>query len=132
MGPPKKPIDWDKVDLYMKAGCTQRKIAESQLITPDTLRDRLQEKYGVDYLTYSTSLCSTGELLIEAVQFQKAIAGNIQMLLWLGKTRCGQREPDMVAARPANDSEIDKDHLIMELQHKLTVLEANGHKPQAE
>lgn len=89
-----KPIDWEKFELYVKAGASQKRIAESFGIEPDTLRSRVKEKYGVDYTTYATSLKTTGELLIEAVQFQQALAGNTKMLIWLGKVRLGQKEPD--------------------------------------
>lgn len=132
MAPAFKPIDWEKFELYLKAGSTQKKIAESFGLEPDTLRSRVKKKYKVDYTTLAASLCSTGELLIEATQFQKALSGNIQMLMWLGKIRCGQREPDLVSAIPVNQNEIDRDHHIMELEHKLAELQSNGYKPQTE
>ena len=128
MSPKPKELDWDKINLYLKAGSSQKKIAESLMIHPDTLRDRIKEKYGVEYSTYSSSLHSAGELLIEAKQLQKALEGNITMLVWLGKVKLGQREPDLISAIPPLQQDIDKDHLIMELKHKLAILEENGNE----
>ena len=136
MAPQLKPIDWAKFELYLKAGATQTKIAKSFGIDPETLSYRVKDHYGMSYTDYSTSLHSTGELLIEATQFQKALAGNIQMLLWLGKIRCGQREPEMVSSIPPQQEYIDKDHVIMQLQHQITTLtekfEQNADKSQTE
>ena len=127
-----KEIDWDKVNLYLKAGASQKKIAESLGIDRDTLRDRVKEKYGEDYSAYSASLHSMGELLIEVTQFQKALSGNIQMLLWLGKIRLGQKEPDLINTKAPSQEDINKDHIIMELQHKLAVLEENANQSKTE
>lgn len=127
-----KELDWDKINLYLKAGATQTRIAESLGINRDTLRDRVKEKYGVEYSAYSASMRSTGELLIEATQLQKALAGNITMLLWLGKVKLGQKEPDSISTIAVNQAEIDKDHEIMRLKNENLQLreKANADKPQ--
>ncbi len=58
----------------------------------------------------------------------KALSGNTQLLIWLGKVKLGQREPDMLSATPSNQDDIDKDQIIMQLQHKITELENFGDK----
>jgi hypothetical protein len=125
-----KEIDWAKVELYLKAGSNQRKIAIAMGIEEDTLRKRAKEKYGKDWSAIAAEFCCTGELLIEATQLQKALSGNIQMLMWLGKIRCGQREPDLVSAVSPVQDEIEKDHLIMQLMHENEKLKSNGSKSQ--
>jgi hypothetical protein len=128
--------DWEKIELYMKAGATQIRIAEAFGMERDTLRKKIQQRYDEDYAVVVNRFRTTGELLIEATQFQKALAGNIQLLIWLGKIRCGQREPDNVATLPPAQNEIDKDHVIMELQHKIETLNEllakYGHEREAE
>ena len=128
----RKDINWEIVDLYLKSGATQKKIAENLQIHPNTLSDRIKEKYGVSYSTYSTSLCSEGELLLEAAQFQKALKssspGNTQMLIWLGKVRLGQREPDMLTNKAPMQENIDKDHEIMKLKHELSIFKQSIEK----
>lgn len=119
MGLHKKEINWDVVELYVKSGCTQTRIAASFFIDCDTLRRRVMEKYGVDYATFSASLRSEGEMLIEAQQFQKAMKGYWPALQWLGKVRLGQREPELLNQMAANQGQIDQSHRIMQLEHAL-------------
>ena len=123
MAPKPKQIDWDKLDLYLKAGCTQDNICKSFMIDHKTLNSRIKEKHGIDYSEYSHSLRSMGQMLIEATQLKKALEGNVTMLVWLGKIRCNQKEPDNIVLVPPQQNDIDKDHLIMQLQHKLAQIE---------
>lgn len=99
MGTPgrtEKPIDWDKLDRYIRSGATQKKIAAHLLLEPDTLRKRVKDKYGVEYSVYSAALQSEGELMLECAQFEKALnkkhPGDVTMLIHLGKTRLGQKD----------------------------------------
>ncbi len=128
--------DWERVELYMKSGATQKKIAESFGIEPDTLRKKFVERYQEDYQQVQLRFNSMGQLLIEATQMQQALSGNIKMLIWLGKVRCGQRETDIASTIPVMQPDIDKDHLIMQLEHKIAtlteVLENNGNKSETE
>lgn len=128
----KKEINWDIVELYIKSGCSQIKIAESFFIDRDTLRDRVKEKYGMEYSAFSAALRSEGEMLIEAQQFQKAMKGYWPALLWLGKVRLGQREPEMLNQVAANQNQIDQNHIIMQLQHRVAELEGNADKSETE
>lgn len=128
----KKEINWEMVELYLKSGCSQTKIAESLFIDRDTLRNRVQEKYGMEYSAFSASLRSEGDMLIEAHQFQKAMKGYWPALQWLGKVRLGQKEPEMLNQLAANQSQLDQSHLIMQLQHKITELENNANKSETE
>lgn len=128
--------DWEKVELYLKAGAKPWKIAKSFNLTNTEFKEKLQEKYGKDWETVIEGFNHVGEMLIEATQFQKALAGNITLLIWLGKVRCGQREPDIVSTTPPAQNEIDKDHLIMQLQHQIQTLtdklDKYGHKSETE
>ena len=126
-----KEINWPMVELYMKAGSKQTKIAEALKINRDTLRERVKKKYGVDYSALSAAFCSEGEILIEAQQFQKAMKGYWPALLWLGKVRLGQREPELMNQMANNQPQLDQSHRIMELEHKIAELEANADKPKA-
>jgi hypothetical protein len=128
----KKEINWDLVELYIKSGSTQLKIAQSLFIHPNTLADRVKEKYGMDYSTFSSALCREGELLIEAKQHEKAMKGFWPALQWLGKIRCGQKEPEVVQNLAANQTQIDKDHIIMQLQNEIEELKANADKSKTE
>lgn len=125
MGTHKKEINWDVVELYVKSGCTQTRIAAAFFIDGDTLRARVKERYGVDYSVFSAALRGEGEALIEAQQFQKAMKGYWPALQWLGKTRLGQREPELLNQMAANQTQIDQTHTIMQLQHRIAELEGD-------
>ncbi len=127
----KKPINWDLVELYVKSGCTQARIASCFLMTDETLRDRVKEKYGLEWSEFSLSLRSEGEALIEAKQHEKAMKGYWPALQWLGKVRLGQKEPDQVVNVAANQPQLDQSHRIMELEHEVEELR-NANKPQTE
>ncbi len=127
----KKEINWDMVEMYVKSDCSQTEIADSLFIDRDTLRDRVKEKYGMDYSAFSASLRSEGVMLIKAKQFKKAMDGYWPALQWLGKVRVGQREPETLQLLAANQSNIDQTHRIMELEHELAERKANADKPEA-
>lgn len=124
----KKQINWEMVELYVKSGCSQIQIAESLFIDRDTLRDRVKEKYGMDYSAFSAGLRSEGVVLILAQQFQKAMKGYWPALVWLGKINCGQKEPEPTMTLAANQTQLDQSHKIMELEHKIAQLESNADK----
>lgn len=132
MAPHKKEINWNLVELYVKSGCSQVKIAKSLFIDEDTLRARVKEKYGMDYSAFSAALVSEGHMIIEAQQFQKAAKGYWPALLWLGKVKLGQKEPELAQTLAANQPHLDQTHLIMQLQHEIAELKANANKPETE
>lgn len=120
-----RPIDWDRVELFAKSGANQEKIAKGMGIDRDTLRKRVKLHYGIDYTEWSAQYRTQGELLIEAKQFQKAMEGNIKMLIFLGKVRCGQNEhgSDMTSKSPIQDH-IDASHENMILRNRIRELES--------
>jgi hypothetical protein len=122
----KKEINWDVVELYVKSGCKQINICNYLMIDEVTLRDRVREKYGMEWSAFSAKLRSEGELLIEAQQFQKAMKGYWPAMQWLGKVRLGQREPEMLNQLAANQPALDQSHRIMELEHELAELKAKN------
>lgn len=131
-GRPKKEINWDLVELYIKSGATQQQICRHLRVCPETLVDKVKEKYGVKFSEFSEGLRSEGQILIVAQQFQKAMKGYWPALLWLGKVLAGQKEPDNIQLLAANQGAIDQSHRIMELEHKLAQLTGeNGIRRQS-
>ena len=129
----KKEINWDMIELYVKAGCKQIDICNAFFIDETTLRERVKEKYDMNWTAFSASLISEGHMLLEAKQFEKAMKGYWPALQWLGKIKLGQREPELISLLAANQTHLDQTHLIMQLEHKIAVLEAaHADKSQAE
>jgi hypothetical protein len=118
----KKDINWEMIELYMKAGCSQINIAKSLYIDRDTLRDRVKDRYGKDYSAVSAAFCSEGEMLIEAQQLQKAMKGYWPALLWLGKIRCGQKEPENMQMIPPHEDSLALRHENMILKSQIEKL----------
>lgn len=123
-------IEWEKLELYIKVGSTQKKICQAFGITENTLRSRAEEHYGVEYSQFCASLKGTGILLIEAKQFEQAMKGNIKMLIHLGRIRCEQ-DAGVVYAQPPNEQLLELTHEVMHLKHentklKLEVMEAQN------
>lgn len=119
-GRPRKEINWDLVELYLKAGSNQQKICKTLGICTETMAKYTRERYGCDFSELSDRLRSEGDILIEAQQYQKAMKGYWPALLWLGKVRLGQTEPESALLEAANQNDIDQTHRIMELQHELS------------
>src|SRR6185295_11400762 len=98
------------IELYMKAGCNQTNIAKSLHINRDTLHDRVKQRYGKEYSEVSAAFACEGEMLIEAQQMQKAMKGYWPALLWLGKIRCGQKEPENMQMIPPHEDSLALRH----------------------
>lgn len=99
---PEKPIDWDKVDQLLLAGCLGTEIAPHFNMHPTTFYDRVQIKYGMTFTLYSCQKHQEGDSLLRAAQYKNAMKGNTTMQIWLGKNRLKQKEGDDKGA-PPND-----------------------------
>ena len=92
MGRKRQPIKWDVVDKFLMAGSNGVQIASVCGISDDTLYRRTMEEKGVPFATYSTIQRQKGNSMILGKQYQKAMEGNVSMLIWLGKQRLGQTD----------------------------------------
>lgn len=93
-GRPQKPIDWDMVDQLLMAGCSGTEVAANFNIHRDTLYDRVVKEFGISFTEYSAKYEEKGKSLIKLKQFEKALEKDNTLLIWLGKQRLSQREPD--------------------------------------
>jgi hypothetical protein len=91
-GRPVTPINWNRVDKLLQAGCKGTEIADAIGISNDTLYDRCLKEKGLSYTDYSVKMRSKGENLIREAQFDKALEGDNTMLIWLGKNRLSQSD----------------------------------------
>lgn len=102
MARPPKEIDWKVVEQKMQAGNTAKKIAQDLYIDTDTLYDRFKKEYGKSFSVISADFYTAGNQNIEYMQYMKAMSGDSKMLLWLGKVRLGQKEPDTTSQQYTN------------------------------
>lgn len=130
---PKKEINWDVVEKLMECQCSANEIAGKFRINHDTFYRRFKEEYGQSYQDYQSIIHSAGLADLRAMIHAKALnnkaPGNSNMLIFLAKTVLGMKESEIEIHKSPNQTDIDKDHLIMRLQNKIAQLEENGHKP---
>ncbi len=102
---PPKPIDWNKVDELLLAGCTGTEIASHFDMHPDTFYRRVEEEKSIGYTAYSQQKKQQGESILRAHQYAKALGitkdGDNTLLIWLGKQRLNQCETPQEASADA-------------------------------
>jgi hypothetical protein len=96
-GRPPAEIDWKKVDQYLQAQCNGTNIAGIFGIHPQTLYDKVVERYKDQYhisnfTEYQKIKRAEGLELLRAKQFDMMMAGNTTMAIWLGKQLLGQKD----------------------------------------
>lgn len=118
--PGRKPkvIDWEMVDKLLVMGCNAREIAGNFDLTDERFCERFYEHHKVFITEYSAKKRSMGHSILRAKQFQRAIKGNTQLLIFLGKNVLGQSENPRNEEVPL-DSVLDSENENMELKAKL-------------
>ena len=106
-GRPEKPIDWELVDKFIESGCNATQIAAHFKMHLQTFLDRVMQKYYMTFTELAAQVAPAGEAHLLLKQHQKALKDNVQMLIWLGKIRLGQREPEPEKKAPPNDALLD-------------------------
>lgn len=96
MGRPQVPIDWERVDELLEAGCIGTEVAAVFGLHYETFYDRVYQHYKIGFTEYASAKRAKGESAIREAQFNKALGktkkGDNAMLIWLGKQRLNQRE----------------------------------------
>lgn len=123
-------IDWKKVAEWLESGNNGVEIAARLGIHPDTLYRRTLEKFEIGFADYSAQKRASGDASLKSKQYEKALTGDTSMLIWLGKTRLGQRDIDQMQ-RPQTINIIASNDLIagINLSAK-TVSDTSNQSPQ--
>lgn len=91
-GRPRIEIEWAQVDQMCQMQCTALEIAGVLGCSVDTLNLRLHEEKGMGFKDYFYIKGSAGKVSLRRKQFQTALAGNVTMLIWLGKQVLDQKD----------------------------------------
>lgn len=139
MARPRKEIDWAVVERKMEAGCTQVEICSHFGINPTNFQDKFKEEYGEHFTAFATIIHSRGKGNVREAQYEKALEGNTNMLILLGKLWLGQvdiePEPKKTDDFNYENELMKKDHIIAERE---ALLKQNNiefdvqNKPEAE
>lgn len=84
-GRPKAHIDWEVVTKLAALFCTAEEIAEFIGVHCDTLEIRCKKEHDMLLSEYLKQKRMIGKVSLRRAQFERAKAGNITMLIWLGK-----------------------------------------------
>lgn len=130
-GRPLIPIDWKKVDQLLMAGCLGTEIAAFFAMVPNTFYERVENEYGMKFTQFRQEKLAKGDALLRAKQYEKALAGDNTNLIWLGKQRLGQREPEPLQQVSKNDAAIDLSlKIIKDPENQVKAEEVNGAKQE--
>lgn len=108
MSRPEKPIDWKLVDQLLMADCKGTEIAPHFDMHVNTFYDKVAEHYKMSFTEYSCLKRRQGDALLRAKQYEKALAKDNTMMIWLGKNRLGQKENNIIDQAPQNLVELSK------------------------
>jgi len=120
MARPEKEINWEIVEKRMEAGCSGVEIAATLRIQSDTFYIRFNKKYGKGFQDYHGDFYSAGDANIKFTQYMKALAGNNNMLMLLGRERLNQGKEEEIKKSPLED--------LIELRHDNMILKAELEK----
>lgn len=128
MARPKKPINWDVVEKRMEAGCSAKEIAASIPVEINTFYDRFKEEFGCGFGDFADTFCSAGDGNLRYTQYMKALSGNLNMLMFLGKERLGQGKDEVMKSPYEETLELRHENMI--LRNRLANLDKDADKSQ--
>lgn len=91
-GRPEKSIDWDKVDELIIQQNKADEIASHFDMAVSTFYRHVHEKFDMNFENYARTKYSKGKSNLRSKQYEKAIEGNVQLLLKLGEIYLDQKE----------------------------------------
>jgi hypothetical protein len=97
MARPRKELEnmefngWDQLDsLIMWASAEY--CAEKLGLSADSLSTRIKERHAMGFSEYKNKRKETLRINLLKKQYDVAMAGNVSMLIWLGKNELGQKD----------------------------------------
>lgn len=102
-----KPLNWERIEERMNAGCTATEIAGIEGVSLSTFLERFQKVKGTHFSHAIQDKKESRNGSIRWKQFQQAMNGNTQLLLRLGEVYLGQGKETNL---PPND-QILENHL---------------------
>lgn len=140
MARPLKPINWELVEKRMEAGSNAKEIAGTLQIDINTFYDRFKLEYGKSFADFADRYYDCGNANLRLTQYVKALAGNTNMMILLGRERLKQGREE-IKVSPYQGS-IDTEHENMVLKAEIEFLKEelkelrkglpNADQPQAE
>lgn len=89
---PTNEAEFQILENLLKIQCSLEECAAYWSVDVKTIQNRIEEWYGMKFSQLAELKRNAGRISIRRVQYQKALKGNIPMLIWLGKQYLGQRD----------------------------------------
>jgi hypothetical protein len=100
---------WDQLDALI-IWSNGEYCAEQLNINYDTLNARIKERTGLSFSEYKEQKKEKLRINLRKKQYDVAMAGNVSMLIWLGKNELGQTDKNEVEQTNHNiEIKIDDD-----------------------
>jgi len=93
-GRPKAEINLDQVKTLSGLNCTEPEIAAVLGVSYSTWKRHIKQNPEIAEMVAQGRL--SGNASLRRTQWQKAMDGNVAMLIWLGKNRLGQADKQEV------------------------------------
>lgn len=113
MGRPEIEILKDDFEKLCAMQCTLVEIAGFFNCSEDTIENWCKKTYkGQTFSEVYKKKSAKGKISIRRQQFRTAEAGNVSMLIWLGKQYLGQKEPkqELALSSDSDDSTIEMEN----------------------
>lgn len=86
-------ISQERVQQLFEAGCPVPEAAGFFHMTADQFIKHCHDEYNIDVAIFSQIMYHRGRALIREKQYKKSLSkGDNPLLIWLGKSRLGQRD----------------------------------------
>jgi len=92
-------MDWKRIDSMLENFCNGTEVAAAMGVHPDTLYNRVKEKFGIDFSAYRAQKRAAGCEEIRNLQLDSArgdkqnlITPSVPMQIWLGKQYLEQKD----------------------------------------
>lgn len=92
MGRPKLDVDFDKLAILCQYPLRNEDIADLMDLSMDTISRAIKKKFNVTFAEYKEQKQSKLRFTLLQKQVEVAKAGNVVMLIWLGKQYLGQSD----------------------------------------
>lgn len=99
---------WAQLDALIP-WANQVYCAEKLGMNIDTLADRIKEKTGLSFSEYKEQKKEPMRINLRKKQYDIAMAGNVSMLIWLGKNELGQSDKQEINTSEKKPIIIDVD-----------------------
>lgn len=110
-------IDLAQVHAMAKIGCTTEEVAALLFVSPEWVRDRLNDT--VEFARAVELGLAEMKMSLRRKQYEVAMSGDVRMLIWLGKQLLDQRDKtDVKEDRTVNVMVTEAKQKLGELSHE--------------